>query len=157
MGAALPLLATAAVGAYSANEAGKAQQKLANRNADLQEEQAADSLVRGEEEVLATKRRIRRTVGAQRAAFAGQGVDVGTGTARDLQEETRQLGDVDIATIRKNAWREMYYGKSQASNTRLSANYARRGAQNQAVGTLLGGVGDAYPYFRPDAPRPVGG
>lgn len=156
MAQAALLAATAVYGAYSADQAGEAQEKLSRRNASMIEASAADSLARGEEEVLATKRRIRRTIGSQRAGFAAQGVDVGTGSALDIQNESRELGEVDIAQVRKNAFREAWNLNTQAANTRLAGTYARRASRNQVAGTLLGGVGQASSYWDGSAPSVAG-
>lgn len=145
MAQAAVLLATAAYTGYAQNEAGKAQKDIANRNASLMEAAADDAIERGNEEALAVRRRTRGIVGKQRAAFAGQGIDISTGTAMDLQEETSALGELDEATVRKNAFREAWGLRGQASNDRQAGAYARRAGTNQAIGTVLGGVGDAYP------------
>jgi hypothetical protein len=153
---ALGTLATTAYGAYTQNKAGREQQNLANANAALLESQAKDEVAIGEEEVLANRRRVRKAVGQQRADFAGQGVDVGSGTALDIQNETQEMGAVDEATIRRNAFRRAWNINTQASNQRLGGKYARRAGRNQAIGTVLGGVGQASSYWDGSAPTVSG-
>lgn len=151
------LAAAAGYTAYSQNEAASQQRKLANRNADLIDAQATDATRRGEEEAAAVKRRARAIRGAQRASFATQGVDVNSGTANDLQEETTTLGSIDAETTRKNAFREAWGLTQSADNQRLSGRYAQQAGRNQAVGTLLGGAGDsASAYYKYKAPKVAG-
>ncbi len=153
------LIGAAAV--YTANaqqQAGQAQKKLANRNADLLDNSAADAIDRGNQDALQVTQRARRLRGAQRASFAGQGVDVNTGTAAALQEETTSMGEVDAAQVRKNAFREAWGIKTQAGNQRLGGDFSAAAGRNQAIGSVLGGIGDASrAYYQYDAPRVSGG
>jgi hypothetical protein len=155
--AAVPLIiGAAAFQAYSMNEAAKDQRRISNKNAALLDAQAADTTALGEEEVLANKRRVRRAVGEQRAAYASQGVDVGTGTAIDMQNETKALGAIDEATIRRNAFRQAWGISQQAQIQRVTGQYARNAGRNQAIGTMLGGVGTASMYWNGSAPSVAG-
>lgn len=141
-------------GAYAQNEAGRQQQKIANRNAELLDASAADAIQRGEEQARQVKRQARSLRGRQRAAAAGGGVDVNSGTALDLQEETTALGEIDAATLRKNAFREAWGIRMQASNQREAGAFAKRTGRNQAIGTLIGGAGQTYKdYYSYDAPK----
>jgi hypothetical protein len=141
-------VASTAYGAYAQNQAGKAQQDIANRNAKLLDRSAADALTRGNEEALASRRRTRVLVGQQRAAAAAQGLDVNTGAPADLQNQAEAFGAQDEATIRRNAFNEAWGIRTQASNQRTEGRYARRAGINQAIGTSLGGMGQAYSYWR---------
>jgi hypothetical protein len=150
---ALLVAGTAAYGAYAANESGKAQQDLATRNARLLEQSAASEIEAGNEEANALRMRTRKLIGAQKAALAGQGVNVGSEVAGDLRDDALGMSMMDEQRIRKNAFRSAWNINTQASNQRLSGQYARRAGQNQAIGTVLGGIGDASMYYKPSAPR----
>lgn len=143
-------VASTAYGMYAQNEAGKASQGIANRNADLLERSADDAMKRGNEEALDSRRRTRLLTGEQRVAAATQGIDVNTGVAADLQEQSNAWGERDEATIRRNAFDEAWGIKTQAGNQRLAGRYARRAATNEAIGTGLGGVGRSYAYWQED-------
>lgn len=150
--------ASAIYNGYAQNEAGQAQKKLANKNADLLDASAADAVDRGNQDAMQITRRAKRLKGEQRASFAGQGVDVNTGTAAALQDETLAMGELDAEQTRKNAFREAWGIKGQASNQRLSGRYAQRAGQNQAFGTLLGGAGNtAQAYYQYNPPKAAGG
>jgi hypothetical protein len=153
---AMTALTLAATGyqAYAQREAGEAQEAIAKRNAKLLERSADDALARGNEEVIAHRRRTRMLVGSQRATAAAQGLDVNSGVSLDLQDQATMHGAADEATIRRNAWREAYGIRTQAGNQRMEGRYARRAGTNQAIGTTLGGIGNAYAYWQADrAPR----
>lgn len=148
---------TAVYGAYAQNKAAKEQQKLSNRNASMLDDQADDALRRGELDVQAVRRRSRALIGRQRAAAASQGIDVDTGSPAALQAEAYATSAVDEAQARDNAFDEAWGIKGQASNQRLSGTYARRAGRNQALGQVLGGIGDtARTYQRYDRPQIVG-
>lgn len=142
------VLAAAGTQAYAQNQAGKAQQSIANNNAKLLDRSAQDALARGNEEAIAQRRRTRMLVGEQRAAAAAQGLDVNSGVAADIQDQAYQHGLADEATIRRNAFREAWGIKTQAKNQRTEGAYARRSGTNQAIGTSLGGLGDSYAYWQ---------
>lgn len=152
MAQAALILGTTAYGAYAQDQAGEAQQDLANRNAKMLKQSADDEIERGNEEVLQIRRRGRAIKGAQRAAFAAQGVDVDTGTALDLQNETDAYAEQDAATARRNAARAAWGLRVSAANQRLGGRYAARAGTNAAIGTAFDGVSRAYPYFRSSAP-----
>jgi hypothetical protein len=153
MAQALLIAGNAAYSAYSANESGQAQQSLANRNARLIEAQADDAITRGNEEAGALRMRTKRLIGSQRAALAGQGVSVGSEVAGDLRDDALGMSMQDEQQIKRNAYRDAWGLRGQASNQRLGGAYARRAGTNQAIGTVLGGIGSASAYYQPNAPR----
>lgn len=153
MAQALLIAGTAVYGAYAANESGKAQQSLANKNAKMLDAQAEDAITRGNEEANALRMRTKKLVGAQKAALAGQGVSVGSEVAGDLRDDALGMSMMDEQQIRRNSWREAWGIKGQAANQRLSGDYARRAGRNQAIGTVLGGIGDASAYYQPRSPK----
>lgn len=148
MAQAALVLAATGYQAYASNQAGKAQQSIANSNAKLLDRSASDAIARGNEEAIASRRRTKMLIGEQRAAAAAQGLDVNTGVAADLQDQAFQHGAADEATIRRNAFREAWGIRAQASNQRMEGRYARQAGRNQAIGTTLGGLGDSYAYWQ---------
>lgn len=142
-------------------KAAGAQRDLARKNAEALDAAANDATDRGNQEAMLINRRARGLRGAQRVAFAAQGVDVGSGTAADLQEQTTILGNADAEQTRKNAFREAWGIRTQAANTRLAGDYEyqanmnkARAYKNQAYGSVLGGAGDSYKaYYTYDAPK----
>lgn len=146
----------------AAAEAGRAQneaaQSDANRlefNANVADLQAEDALQRGVDTESRTRQQIRGVLGAQRATLAGNGVDVGFGSAVDVQADAAYLGELDALTVRNNAAREAWGFRQAAADTRMQADIVRRGgtaavaagelqrqASNTAMaGTIVGGAG----------------
>jgi len=129
--------ATQAVGTIkagnAAKRAGEAQQRasdsqaeLAEFNAEVAALQAEDALKRGTEEEQRFRSTIRGTIGAQRAGFAAGNIDVGYGSAVDVQADAATLGELDALTIRTNAAREAWGYKVAESDLRRRAEIARK-------------------------------
>lgn len=113
--------------------------EVASRNAKLADLQAQDSLRRGEEEANALQRKAGAFKSAQRVSLAAKGLDLGYGTAADLQDQTDFFAQSDVATTRTNARKEAWARQSQSSNFQAEAlsqqPYLTGGA------TLLAGAG----------------
>lgn len=148
--------ATAAIGmqfagagfsAMAQRSAGKAQQQLANYNAQVAEMQAADAIERGRESEGRHRTSVRGLVGTQRAALAASGVDVNDGSALDIQADTAAMGEMDALTIRLNAAREAWGYRTQATDYRARGEIAKNEGNMKAVGTILG-AGATYAYNR---------
>lgn len=109
----------------------------ADENARILDRQAADAEARGGQDASLIERRTRQLVGTQRARLAGQGVDVGTGSALDVQVDTQTMSEMDKLTARNNAAREAYGYRSQAQSVRTGASLQARAARGAARSTLL--------------------
>lgn len=130
-----------------ANEAAQEEAKIIDYNASIADQQAADALTRGQEAEQRARARTRSVIGSQRAGFAAQGVDVGTGSAADVQADAAFLGELDALTEQTNAAREAWGYKVQATDLRNRANVTRKTGVNQeraagaaALGTAIGGA-----------------
>jgi hypothetical protein len=115
-------------------------------NAELAEAQAVDAVARGAEAAGRHRARTRQVIGSQRAGLAAQGVDIGDGSAADVQADAATLGELDALTIENNAKREAWGYKVQASEYRNQSKLVRRGgramasaARMQGYSTLLTG------------------
>lgn len=136
-------------------DAAESSAGLSDYNANVAELQAADAVDRGEEAEQQYRSTIRRTVATQRVGFAASNIDVGFGSALDVQADVAYLGELDALTIRTNAAREAWGYQVQAQDNRLRGDIQRRegvmleaaGRSNQtaarlgAVGTVVGGTG----------------
>ncbi len=122
--------------ADAAQASAAAQQKAAEANAELDdfnakvaELQAADAEQRGEIEATRFQQQVRGLIGQQRAGFAASNVDVGFGSAVDVQADSAYLGAIDEGTIRSNAAREAWGLRVEASNYRSKAAISRQTGQ----------------------------
>lgn len=138
----------------------------------LTEQQVRDSLKRGDIAVSISKQRTKKVIGSQRAALAAQGIRIDEGSARDVQLETAEIGELDAMNIRNNAAREAFGYKTQSISQRMrgesqmfakmieaskyqmrAIDYGYRGkmaeitGQTEAGQTLLTGALKSYDYY----------
>jgi hypothetical protein len=144
--AGIATLAGGAVSAYSQYSAGKLEQKLSNLNATVSDLQAADAYRRGDIEMANVRRKGALILGQQRAGLAGQGIDINTGSAATIQEQTRVMTEVDAQTVSNNAALEAWGYKASAIQSRFQGSMARAAGTQQAIGTLLTAGSQAAVY-----------
>lgn len=131
----LKQLATADLAASSSatilGAVGEHQNSKARKAAN--EEKARQATRKGEDEIRIAGIKTGRLFGAQRAAFAANGIDIaGSVTARDVLADTAEEGVREAVQIRKNAKTESrgYQAQADSESPFLSAS-----------GKLLGGAG----------------
>lgn len=125
---------------------GRFEQAAANIGADSAEWLAADAIRRGDREATEVKKAGRQVRGAQRASMAAQGINVDSGSALAIQEETADLAEEDAETVKGNAWREAFGYKTQATRMRTEGDLARRAGRKKAQQTFLTGGMQAVGY-----------
>lgn len=123
--------ATAAAGDYNA--------KMMELNAKLADYQGEDAIRRGNADAQKHRKNVKQMQGAQRVALAAQGIEIDSGSAAQIQEDTRMLGEMDAMTIKNNAWREAWGYRVQAAQGRSQAEFTRMASRNEARSTLLTG------------------
>ncbi len=142
--------ASSAYGAYKQGKSEKSQlkanQKAAQYEAQVAEENARDAIFRGELSAQSVQRTASQVAGAQRSGFAGAGVDVNYGTAADLQDETNFFGQIDAARERYNAGNEAKGLRQQGAQAAQQAKEYKKAAGNvnpllNAGTSLLGSAG----------------
>lgn len=126
------------VSAYGKLKAGDEAKKLADRNAGIADWQSSDAVARGQVDETKQRRQTEQVIGAQRAGFGMQGVDVNRGSAQDVQADAAYLGELDALTIRNNAAKEAWGYKVQAGNLRTQGENAQREGRFGAFNTILG-------------------
>lgn len=140
---AVILLVAGAAQAKQQNEAGKANQAIAENNARLADEQARDANIQGARESQKAAWRQRAVRGSQMAAMAAQGIDSGGGSASALLDETAMFGAMDRKTIGINAERQAWGFAGEATNYRNSGKQARWAGREGAKLTILSSIGNA--------------
>jgi len=128
--------------------AAESQGELADYNAAVAETQAKDAVARGQLEEQRFRGQVRGTIGAQRAGAAADNIDVGFGSAVDVQADAAYLGELDALTIRSNAAREAWGYKVEATDLRKRGQIARKegiylekAGRAQATSAYLGAAG----------------
>jgi hypothetical protein len=136
------LIAGTVAKAKAQHSAGKEAKRVGEVNALQAEQQAVDAAQRGSVEESAYRRDVRQMIGQQRTGYAGQNVDVSTGTAAAVQHQTEQLLQSDLARIRRNAEREALGFKKDAEEYRRGGKYAQAAARWGMASTILGGTAE---------------
>jgi hypothetical protein len=148
--AAIPIaisLAGGMMGAQNARQQGAFQAAMAEQNAAYKEAAAQDAEKRGAVEADRYRRQVGQFIGSQRTGFAANGIDVNSGTASEIQDDTAAFGEFDALTIANNAAREAWGYRVGAQNDLMNGRMAQSNAKSAATGSILGGVGSAFGSF----------
>lgn len=144
-----------AIGAVSGLMQGKAGEAQAasqadalRRNAVYMNNAAQDAKIRGTQDADWARVNTQSMIGSQRAAMAGNGGVIDSGSNALLQQDAAQLGELDALTISNNAAREAYGYEVQASDNLRTAKNLKAQAKKNTMSSLLGGAlqgaGSAY-------------
>lgn len=123
---------TSAVGSYygASTQAGnlkaqssalRSQARIADINARISELGAQSALEQGKHEKARLTLQTGQLKGSQRARLAANGVDLGTGSAAEIQASTDLMKEIDSNTIRYNAVRSAWGYRTQGMNHQLRA------------------------------------
>lgn len=126
------------VAAYGSVQQGRAARQVARNNQIMAEYAAQDAERRGEEDAMQVRRKAAQIKGAQRSRMAASGLDLGVGTAQELQDQTDFFGAQDEATARNNARRGAWSARAQGNAAAAQGRFDAQNSNLQAFGTLLG-------------------
>jgi len=126
--------------AQTAKIRGKFEALQHETNARFASMQANEVIKQGNVLAQQNDTKIKKLLGSQRARLAAQGIELDSGSAAEVQEVTRELGQLDSANIRNNAWRQAFGFKQQALQDRFNARAARSNAKTTARNTVATGV-----------------
>lgn len=132
------------IGASSQYQAGAEEQKLAKYNAQVLEYQAQSAEKQGQADVAAARRQREQVIASQRVGFAAGNVDVNSGTAFQVQQDTAEQAEYDIARLKNNAALSAWGFRQEAANQKYKGKMAKHAGTYNAIGTLLGGAGEYY-------------
>lgn len=135
------------MGAHSAHKQAKAAKDEGELQGQLYDQQAVDALARGDEAASRSAAATRGVTGGQRAAYGASGVDINSGSAADVIANDKQLGALDVLTLKQNAAREAHGFEMQANLARKAGANAARNYNNQAITTLVTGVAQGVGTF----------
>ena len=134
----------AAAEGYSNYQEGKFNKGVSEYNARQLENQATRTRNKGTEAENEQRRRTAELISTQRAQAAGQGVDVDSGSALQLQEDAVLLGEVDALRIRENFSQEAESLEDQARlEIAKGKNAYKTGRRSLISGGIVAG-GKAY-------------
>lgn len=128
------------------------KKEIDDLNAQFAELDAFHAIQEGEAEVAQYDKKVTEVEGAQRTALAANNVNVGYGTAADLQTDTKVTGIMQALNIRKAAQDKATGYENQAMNSRLSGAFSlEQGSLNagaaQAQG-IIGGLNTGLSGYR---------
>lgn len=123
------------------------QSGMMKQNADFKMRTADETINAGNTSADWQRVRAGQAVGTQRSAQAANGIDVNSGSAAQLQDDTAMLGELDALTIQNNAAREAYGYRVQAKQDILNASQTVQNGKTAATGSILGGLGSAFGSF----------
>lgn len=141
---------TSAIGSYFSAATQKAtlkgQAAIADTNARIAELGAQSILNQGQQQVGALTLKAGQLKSSQRAAMAANGIDLGTGSAVEIQASTDIMKEIDSNTLTANAVRSAWGYRTQAVNFENEALTKRATAGaispfGSAAGSLLGSAG----------------
>ena len=141
---------TSAIGGYFSAATQKAtlkgQAAIADTNARIAELGAQSILNQGQQQVGALTLKAGQLKSSQRAAMAANGIDLGTGSAVEIQASTDIMKEIDANTLTTNAVRSAWGYRTQAVNFENEALTKRATAGaispfGSAAGSLLGSAG----------------
>lgn len=145
--------AATAYSAYSTVQSGK----QANLNAEAQSEQAqvdADSAASAAIVQADRIRRLARNQASQaNASLAASSVEVGAGTALNINEEITGNAEEDAALTIFNGQQQKQRGYVDASNVALGGKQSQAAANSQAFGTVLSAGAQAGLAWKASASR----
>lgn len=123
------------VGGIEANRGARAQARVDEENARL-------SLLEGEQAALQTRKDERMQAGAMLAAMAGDGVQLGSGSAADVLAESAYQRELEVLNLRTRSTRQANGLLQSADDRRAAGRGALIGGLFGAAATALQGVSD---------------
>lgn len=95
---------------------------VADTNSRIAELGAQSALIQGQRQVGALRLRQGKIKGAQRAAMAANGIDLGVGSAVEVAASTDLMAEIDANTIEANAIQSAWGYRTQGAAQQLAAN-----------------------------------
>lgn len=142
--AALPLVAAGAqaagtlVSGYSALQQGKYEAGVHRQNARMASEAAKDSITRGKDEARQFWKEAGQLKGRQVAAMAANGIDVGWGTALQIQQDTAAALSDDAGKLYRNIEQRTRGFDIEFSNEMGAASAAKSRGKQAMIGSVFG-------------------
>lgn len=146
---ALPAIGMAAgaigagISAYSSIQEGAAQNRIAQYNAQIQEQQANATALQAANKAMGQRQQDQQILARQRAGFAASGVVADTGSP--LLVEAKQAGYLEMAALQTQQAGaiESQNDQQAADLSRAQGSYAQTGADLSAGATILQGGSSA--------------
>lgn len=129
---------------------GEYSQSVAEYNARVTENEAQSVINSGVEAENAQRQETAQLLSRQRAQLGASNVDIGSGSALQLQQNTETMGEADALRIRSNYTDQANALKQQAyltgidgDNALIAGNNSSNITNSAVTGTILSGLGSA--------------
>lgn len=147
-------LAGGLLSAFGAQGEGDASQKaynykaqVAKINADINRQNAEWSLTKGETDATQYGMKAAQQRGAIKTTQAASGLDVNSGSNREVQASQEKIKDIDMSQIRANAAKVAYdyeskalMDENQATLDIMAGENAKKAGKIKAIGSIIGSV-----------------
>lgn len=147
-------LAGGLLSAFGASKEGAATQSMYNYkaqvakiNADINRQNAGWARDKGETEATQYGMKAAQQRGSIRAAQGASGLDVNSGSAKEVQRSQEAIKDIDMSQIRSNAAKIAYdyetkafMDENQSKLDTMAGEYAKEAGGIKAAGSILGTV-----------------
>lgn len=145
-------VASMVMGAVSSTQEAEYKAGVSEYNARVSENQAQRARNVATQNENIQRRKTAELMSKQRAQLGAAGVQLDSGSALQLQEDTRKLGEIDSMRIRTNADMQFNALQTQAELTRSEGQAARVAGFNKAAGSLLSsGAKLSSKWYQPDS------
>lgn len=135
--AAAAAVAGTAYSVYSSQQAGKQAQLTADAQAEQSQKDADAAASAATVQADRIRRLARNQASEANAALAGSGVEVGEGTAININEEITSNAEEDAVLTIMNGQSQKARGQVDAANYRTIGSQARSNANAQSIGSVL--------------------
>ena len=139
MGSAAPMIFAGAMGAaqYQAQgKIGKYNQSVQNRNAQVLEGQATQIEQKAEFDIAQFQKDFRKMEGETTVALAKSGVELGTGTAYNIELSNAYEAKLQENLIRYNSQVAVNNKMEEANFARIRGSMARQESKMAQIGTI---------------------
>jgi hypothetical protein len=138
----------AAMSAYSSYAQGENAKEVADYNAGVEKNKAVDSANRANVAADEQRGKVRKMMGAQRAAMGANGTTVDTGSNLSILTETAGTGELDALRILNNGSNEFDSLSSQSSLTKTQGQFAKNAGTLNAGASLLSSASSIYGQYK---------
>lgn len=141
----------------SQRQQGKFQKGTAEYNARVAENEAQETRNVANERENIQRRKTAELLSKQKAQLGAANIDLTSGSALQLQEDTVTLGEADALRIRSNFDARVESLQTSADLTRSQGAFAESAGDIKSVGTILSGAasiadtGVSDKWFTPDS------
>lgn len=131
-------LATTAMSMKAASDQADYESDVAAYNKRVAENDAQKLRNVGTEKENIQRQKTAQLISKQKAQLGAFNVQLGTGSAVDIQEDTAMLGEIDAMRIRSNTDEAVTAKMSQATLIESEGKNAQVAGRNKQIGTMLG-------------------